>query len=62
MMVFSCAFILFTIVCCGISNFLSYLLLFVDCHICHIICVIAIVNFVMYLFVFGSVKVNRYFW
>ena len=60
MIVFSCAFILFIIVCCG-SNFLSYLLLFPDCHISHsIICVIVIVNFVIYLFVFGSVKVSRY--
>ena len=32
MMVFSCAFILFIIVCYG-SNFLSYLWLFLDCHI-----------------------------
>ena len=58
MMVFSCAFILFIIVCCD-SNFLSYLLLFLDCHISYsIICVIVIVNFVIYLFVFGSVKVT----
>ena len=38
------------------------LLLFLDCHILYsIIYVIVIVNFVIYLFVFGSVKVNRYF-
>ena len=36
MMLFSCAFILFIIVCCG-SNFLSYLWLFLDCHISIII-------------------------
>ena len=35
-MLFSCAFILFIIVCCG-SNFLSYLWLFLDCHISIII-------------------------
>ena len=62
MMVFSFAFILFIIVCCG-SNFSSYLLLFLDCHISYsITCVILIVNFVIYIFVFGSVKVNRYLW
>ena len=62
MMVFSGAFILFIIVCSG-SNFLSYLLLFLDCHISYnIICVFVIVNFVIYLFVFGSFKVNRYLW
>ena len=62
MMVFSGAFILFIIVCSD-SNFLSYLLLFLDCHISYsIICVFVIVNFVIYLFVFGSFKVNRYLW
>ena len=61
-MVFSSAFIIFIIVCCG-SNFLSYLLLFLDGHISYsIICVIVIVNFVKYLFVFRLVKVNRYLW
>ena len=62
MMVFSCAFILFIIVCYSII-FLSHFLLFLDCHILYsIICVIAIVNFVIYLFVFGSVKVTRCLW
>ena len=50
MMVFDCAFILFIIVCCA-SNFLSYLLLFLDWHISDsIICIIVNVNFLVYLF------------
>ena len=52
-------FILFIIVCCG-DTFLSYLLLFLDCHISNsIICIIVIANFLVYLFVFETFKVSK---
>ena len=48
----SCAYILLIIMCCG-SRFLSYLLLFLDCHISNgIIRIIVSVSFLVSIFVF----------
>ena len=54
-----CAFVLVVIVFCG-SRFLSYLLLFLDCHISNsIICIIVSVSFLVSLFVFLTFSVSK---
>ena len=54
----SCAYILLIIMCCG-SRFLSYLLLFLDCHISNgIIRIIISVSFLVSIFVFFTFSVR----